>query len=331
MKNFLTGILTMAIFTLTMSSAYAERVIKIVGSSTVYPFTTVVAEKFGVGTNFATPVVESTGTGGGIKLFCAGVGVHTPDFTNASRAIKAEELQYCKKNGVSVTEFIIGIDGIVVANSNTSAKMAITIPQLWLALGKKVVVNGKLADNPYKKWSEIDPSLPDTKIEVLGPPPSSGTRDALTSLVLKRGAASFGITDKAVYKTIREDGAFIEAGENDNLIVRKLAANPNAFGVFGYSFLEENSNVIQASDINGVRPDYDTISSFEYPVARYLFMYVKREHVGVIPGMIEFLKEYTSYDAVSEEGYLAERGLISLPEDKSKQVVDIVLGLKPLQ
>ena len=329
MKKILTGALAMAVVAFAATSVLAERAIKIVGSSTVYPFTTVVAEKFGIGTDFATPVVESTGTGGGMKLFCAGTGVGTPDFTNASRAIKAEELALCRKNGVSVTEFIVGIDGIVVANSNKAEKMAITVPQLWLALGKKVFVDGKLVDNPYKKWSDIDPSLPDISIEVLGPPPSSGTRDALTSLVLKKGAAAFGIKDKSVYKAVREDGAFIEAGENDNLIVRKLATNPNAFGIFGYSFLEENSNVIQASDINGVSPDYDTISTFEYPVARYLYLYVKREHVGVIPGMMEFLREYTSYDAVSEDGYLAERGLIALPAATSKRVVDIVLGLKP--
>ena len=321
-------VLTTSVIYLCASSAMAERAIKIVGSSTVYPFTTVVAEKFGNKTSFATPVVESTGTGGGMKLFCAGTGVKTPDFTNASRAIKAEELQLCAKNGVSVTEFIVGIDGIVIANSHKSEKIQITIPQLWLALGKKVFVDGALVDNPYQKWSEIDPSLPDTKIEVLGPPPSSGTRDALTALVLKKGAASFGITDKAIYKAVREDGAFIEAGENDNLIVRKLSANPNAFGIFGYSFLEENSTVIQASDINGVSPDYHTIASFEYPVARYLFVYVKREHVGSIPGMMEFLKEYTSTDAVGEDGYLADRGLISLPEKMSSEVVNTVLGLK---
>lgn len=324
MKKILTTLAVVAFST----SAMAERAIKIVGSSTVYPFTTVAAEKFGNKTSFKTPIVESTGTGGGMKLFCAGVGVQHPDFTNASRAIKDSELELCKKNGISVTEFIVGIDGIVVANSNKAKKMKITVPQLWLALGKKVVKNGKLVDNPYTHWNQIDASLPNTKIEVLGPPPSSGTRDALTSLVLKKGAASFGISDKKVYKAIREDGAYIEAGENDNLIVRKLEANPKAFGIFGYSFLDENRNVIQASDINGVAPSYKTISAFDYPVARYLFVYVKREHVGVIPGMMAFLKEYTSQDAVSEDGYLAERGLIALPEKTSADVVKNVLSLK---
>ena len=312
---------------LLANAAVASDPIRIVGSSTVYPFTTVVAEKFGKKTSHKTPIVESTGTGGGMKIFCAG-GAKSPQFTNASRAIKDKELATCNKNGVTVTEFTVGIDGIVMANSNKAGELSITVPQLYQALAQKVKINGKMVANPYKKWSDIDKSLPNKKIEVMGPPPSSGTRDALVSLVMKAGAKSFGISDKKLYKPIREDGAFIEAGENDNLIVRKLTANPNAYGIFGYSFLEENRGVINAAKIGGVSPSYDTIASFEYPVARYLYLYINREKAKSNPAVKQFLAEYTSEDAIGEDGYLGDRGLIAMPDKRRSEVVNNVTTLK---
>ena len=315
----------------TASTGLANDKIRIVGSSTVYPFTTVVAEQFGRKTKFKTPIVESTGTGGGIKIFCSGFGKGTVDFTNASRKIKPSELKKCAENGVSVTELTVGIDGIVLANSTTKPAMNITVSQLYLALAKMVKINGKMVENPYKKWSDIDSSLPSTKIEVLGPPPSSGTRDALISLVMKKGAKSFGIKDKKYYKILREDGAFIEAGENDNLIVRKLTANPNAFGIFGYSFLEENNSVVNGSHINGIAPTYETIADFKYPVARYLYLYIKRENIKTTPGMKDFIKEYTSTDALDEEGYLAERGLIAMPLNIRNKAIENARSLKKIK
>jgi len=305
--------------------------IRIVGSSTVYPFTTRVAEEFGRTTSFKTPVIESTGTGGGFKLFCEGVGVNTPDISNASRAIKKSEIESCAKAGVTeITEVKIGFDGIVVANSKASPRMSITLEQLYMALAKDLPDGkGGFQPNPHKKWSEIDPSLPNIAIEVLGPPPTSGTRDAFNELAMEGGCAKIPAiaelkkTDEAKHKAvcqgIREDGAFVEAGENDVLIVRKLEANKNAFGVFGYSFLEQNQDKIQGSLINGVEDDYDNISSGKYPISRSLFIYVKKAHVGVIPGIQEFLVEFSSDKAWGPEGYLADKGLIAMPDAERAQ------------
>ena len=307
-------------------SAEARDQIRIVGSSTVFPFSTRVAEEFGKTTNFKTPIVESTGTGGGMKLFCGGVGVEHPDITNASRQIKASEIESCAKAGVTaITEVKIGYDGIVIANSKASPQMDITLEQLFLALAKDVPDGkGGLQANPYTMWSDIDPKLPKVKIEVLGPPPTSGTRDAFNELAMEGGCDKIAQlkemkkTDekkhKAVCQGIREDGAFIEAGENDILIVRKLEANKNAFGVFGYSFLDQNQEKIQGSLVNGVAPTYEDISSGKYPVSRSIFFYVKKAHAGVIPGIPEFLAEFTNEKAWGPEGYLADKGLIAMPE-----------------
>lgn len=307
-------------------TAEARDQIRIVGSSTVFPFSTRVAEEFGRTTNFKTPVIESTGTGGGFKLFCQGVGVDTPDISNASRAIKKSEAETCKQNGVDkITEVKIGYDGIVLANSKAAPKIDITLKDLYLALAKDVPDGkGGFMANPYKTWAEINPALPNQTIEVLGPPPTSGTRDAFVELAMEGGCnqipdvAELKKTDekkhKAVCQGIREDGAFIEAGENDVLIVRKLEANPNAFGIFGYSFLDQNQDKIQGSKINGVEDTYENISSGKYPISRSLFIYVKGQHVGVIPGIPEFLKEFTSDKAFGPEGYLADKGLIALPD-----------------
>jgi phosphate transport system substrate-binding protein len=319
--------------------AEARDQIRIVGSSTVFPFTSAVAEQFGKAGQFKTPVVESTGTGGGLKLFCAGVGVDHPDITGASRKIKDSEIETCAKNGVKeITEVKIGFDGIVVANSKASPQMTLTLAQLWTALAKDVPQDGKLVPNPYQTWSEIDASLPNVKIEVLGPPPTSGTRDAFVELALDKGCEDFaeikaleGDAKKAACQSVREDGAFIEAGENDNLIVQKLEANANAFGVFGYSFLDQNVDKLQGSVVNGIDPTFETISSGAYPVSRSMYIYVKNAHVGVIPGIKEFVAEYTSDKASGEEGYLVDKGLIPLPADEHKQVMATAIALTPMK
>ncbi len=312
-------------------TAEARDQIRIVGSSTVYPFTTTVAEQFGKTTNFKTPVIESTGTGGGFKLFCAGVGVDHPDITNASRAIKKSEVEKCAENGVAeITEVKVGYDGIVMANSTSSPQMEITPEQIFLALAKDIPDgNGGLKPNDNQKWSDIDASLPDVKIEVLGPPPTSGTRDAFAELALEGGCKQFDFikemksSDKDKYKavchSIREDGAYVEAGENDVLIVRKLEANPNAFGVFGFSFLDQNLDKVQGSKINEIEPTFEAIASGDYPVSRSLFIYVKKAHAGVIPGMKEYLTEYTSDQAWGDEGYLTDKGLIPMPEEEREK------------
>ncbi len=312
--------------------------IRIVGSSTVYPFATKVAEQFGR-SGFKTPVVESTGSGGGLKLFCSGVGVDTPDITNSSRAIKSSEVELCRKNGVrEITEVKIGYDGIVLANSKKAPQMSLTLKQLWLALAKDVpAAGGQLVPNPHKTWSDVDPALPKVKIEVLGPPPTSGTRDAFVELALEGGCQAFDSiaalkkTDKARYEAvchgIREDGAFVEAGENDNLIVQKLGANPNAFGVFGFSFLDQNADKIRGSRIDGVEPTFENIADGSYPVSRPLFLYVKKAHVGVIPGIAEFVAEFTSDRAWGDEGYLADAGLIPLPLAERGKVGSDARGL----
>lgn len=316
---------------LAAGAAEARDQIRIVGSSTVYPFATSVAETFGKSTSFKTPVIESTGSGGGFKLFCAGVGEEHPDITNASRAVKKSEIERCAKNGVEkITEVKVGYDGIVLANSKQGKPLEITRKQIFLALAKDVPnAEGKLVPNPNQKWSDIDPSLPDTKIEVLGPPPTSGTRDAFAELALEGGCKQFADikamkkTDKKKYKavchSVREDGAYIDAGENDNLIIQKLNANPDAFGVFGFSFLDQNSDSVQGSLIDGKAPEFEAIADGSYPVSRPLFFYVKNAHVGQVPGILEYLAEFTADKAWGDEGYLTDKGLIPMPvEERAK-------------
>ncbi|MCW2245680.1 phosphate transport system substrate-binding protein [Azospirillum fermentarium] len=322
------------------ANAQSRDQIRAVGSSTVFPFTTAVAEAFGKGGQFKTPVVESTGTGGGLKLFCAGVGPAHPDIANASRRIKKSEVDQCAANGVTqITELVIGFDGIAFASSKGAKHADFTREQLWKALAKEVPVGGKLVPNPYKKWSDIDPSLPNKEIEVLGPPPTSGTRDAFAELVMEPGChhvkdvAAVVTDEKArakVCMSVREDGAYVEAGENDNLIVQKLVANPDAFGIFGYSYIEQNMDKLQAAKVDGVAPTYEDVSSGKYPVSRSLYVYVKNAHVGTIPGIREFIAEYTSERAMGEEGYLADKGLIALPKDKREAARASAINLSPL-
>jgi phosphate transport system substrate-binding protein len=367
-KNHLVRAVALAAVVGGTSAAQAagRDTISIVGSSTVYPFATVVAERFGRSTNFKTPKIESTGSGGGLKLFCKGVGANTPDITNASRRIKKSEYDDCQANGVTeIVEVLVGYDGIAIANARTAPKFKLTLKDVYLALAKDIPgADGKLIPNPNKTWKDVNPSLPATRIEVLGPPPTSGTRDAFAELAMGGGAkqlADLGSLRKlsadqvdeikalmaklgvpaGVYQAleeqkgkapkgedlfntlayaVREDGAYIEAGENDNLIVQKLAANPDALGIFGYSFLEENGDKVQGSEIDGIAPTFDSISSGDYPVSRPLFFYIKKAHVGKIPGIQEYAAEFTSAKAMGEDGYLPEKGLIPLSPPELKKV-----------
>jgi phosphate transport system substrate-binding protein len=327
-------------------SAFAQAgrdYVYVVGSSTVYPFATVVAERFGRGSEFKTPKIESTGSGGGLKLFCDGVGVDYPDITNSSRAIKSSEVATCAANGVTeIIEVKIGYDGIVFANAIGASTISLSRADIFLALAKQVPgdAEGELIDNPYTTWADVNPDLPATKIEVLGPPPTSGTRDAFVELAMEGGCkatpwiAALGKSDKnkyqAVCHTIREDGVFIEAGENDNLIVQKLQANPNAFGIFGFSFLDQNMEKVKGALVDGVAPTFDAIADGDYPVSRPLYFYVKKAHVDVIPGLRGFLREFTSERAWGEEGYLSDRGLIPMPDEERAAVAAAVRDLTPL-
>jgi phosphate transport system substrate-binding protein len=366
-----------ALCSLNTAQAANRDSVSVVGSSTVYPFSTIVAERFSRGSNFKSPKIESTGTGGGLKLFCSGVGANTPDITNASRRIKQGEYDSCQANGVTdVIEVPIGYDGIAIANSTKSPQLQLGLKDIYLALAKDIPgPDGKLMANPHKSWKDVNPALPATRIEVLGPPPTSGTRDAFAELAMGGGArkladlntlaelpaekvteikaimAKLGIP-AGVYEAlqqkngkapkgedvfvtvayaIREDGAYIEAGENDNLIVQKLEANPDGVGVFGYSFLEENADKVQGAKVDGVVPDFDTIAAGEYPVSRSLYFYIKAAHVGKIPGIQEYAIEFTSNKAMGEDGYLPERGLIPLSDDELKQVQADVKNLKRLE
>lgn len=314
----------------------------VVGSSTVYPFATVVAERFGRGSDFKTPKIESTGSGGGLKLFCDGVGIDYPDVANSSRAIKESEVLSCEENGVSeIVEVKIGYDGIVFANALESSSMVLSRRDIYMALAKSVPsdVDGELIENPYITWADVNADLPAVKIEVLGPPPTSGTRDAFVELAMEGGCKTVAwinqlkSADKNQYKaichTIREDGAFVEAGENDNLIVQKLQANPNAFGIFGFSFLDQNKEKVKGASIDGVVPTFDAIANGDYPVSRPLYFYAKKAHVDVIPGLRGYLREFTSERAWGEEGYLSDRGLIPMPDAERRSVAADVRDLTP--
>jgi phosphate transport system substrate-binding protein len=324
------------------ASAGARDQIRVVGSSTVYPFATVVAEQFGKGGKFKTPIIESTGSGGGLKLFCAGAGDDTPDIANASRRIKASELEQCTKAGVQpITEVKIGYDGIVLAHSKKTPGMNLTRRHLFLALAKDVPgAGGKLVPNPNKTWKDVDAALPARKIEVLGPPPTSGTRDAFNELAIEAGCKTFPelaaheATDNAGFKktclSIREDGAYVEAGENDNLILQKLIANPNAVGVFGYSFLSQNKDMIDAEHLEGMSPEFDNILSGKYPLARPLYFYMKDAHASTVPGLREFVNEFASEKAIGEFGYLVDKGLIPASKAERDRSRAAAAGLTPL-
>jgi phosphate transport system substrate-binding protein len=306
--------------------ASARDRIQITGSSTVFPFTTAVAERFGQ-KGGKTPIVESTGTGGGMKLFCAGVGVNTPDISNASRRITRTEFEECTKNGVQAIEVKIGFDGIVFANAKNGPNMDVTLEQIYLALAAEIPnAQGQLIANPNRNWRDVSPTLANARIEVIGPPPTSGTRDSFNELGLLAGCRAYHRrlniqqVDARKCQQVRADGAYVEGGENDNIIVQKLVANPAAFGVFGYSFLEENQDKIKGSAIDGVKDTIENIQSGKYPMARSMFIYAKKNHIGVVPGIQEFLNEYVSEAAFGDDGYLEKKGLVPLPKAERETV-----------
>ncbi len=343
-KKCLVAAITGASLLCASGSILARDYISVVGSSTVYPFATVVAEQFGKTSTFKTPKIESTGSGGGLKLFCAGVGIEHPDIANASRRIKKSEYEKCRKNGVTeIVEVKIGYDGIAVANSKKSPRFDLSRKELFLALAKQVPNpdgSETVVENPYKTWKDVNSKLPAIKIEVLGPPPTSGTRDAFAELAMEGGCKKIGWIkamkkrDKRVYKalchTVREDGAYIEAGENDNLIVQKLESNPNALGIFGFSFLDQNTDKVQGALIDGVAPEFEAIAEGKYPVSRPLFFYVKKAHVGKVPGIAEFLAEFSSEKTWGDEGYLTDKGLIPMPVVERKQFATDAAELRSL-
>jgi phosphate transport system substrate-binding protein len=309
--------------------------IRVVGSSTVFPYTQAVAEQFAGITGNPAPVVESTGTGGGMQIFCQGIGPDHADITGASRAMTQGEYEQCAANGVdSITEIYFGNDGLSIAHSVDGPEFGLSEAQIFQALASEVEIDGEIVANPYKRWSEIDPSLPDSDIIAFGPPPTSGTRDAFVELVMHDGCKEFPAIAaleesdedrfEEVCSRMRQDGPFVEAGENDNLIVQRLQSDPNAVGIFGYSFLYENTDTLRAVPINGILPNAETIADGSFPVARPLFIYLKNEHRGVIPGLEDFVNEYVSEDAIGEDGYLAERGLIPLAETDREAVRDAV-------
>lgn len=335
-------VLAAAIAAILPFTAEARDQIRIVGSSTVFPFSAAVAEQFGKSTDFKTPIVESTGSGGGLKLFCSGVGESYPDITNASRRIKKSEVEDCAKNGIDeVVEVKLGYDGIVLANSKSAESYALTLKDIYLALAKQVPNSaGEMVANPNKTWQDVNPDLPANAIEVLGPPPTSGTRDAFVELAMEGGCKAFDDikalkkTDKAAYKsichTMREDGVFIEAGENDNLIVQKLEANPRALGIFGFSFLDQNTDKLQGSTVGEAEPTFDNIADGAYPISRGLFFYVKKAHVESVPGLKEFVAEFTSDAAWGEDGYLADKGLIPMTDEEREAWADSANNLQNL-
>ena len=332
MKKTALALLTASALTVSLS---ARDQIKIVGSSTVYPFSSAVAEEFGATSNYPTPVVESTGSGGGMKLFCAGNDMNTPDITNASRRMKASEHKLCEKNGVTdITEAVIGFDGIAFAQAKSNTPFNVTKKQLLLAVAAEVPSKDgkKLIANPYTRWSQIDSTLPDREIIIYGPPKSSGTRDAFEDMILKGQTKKMAVyTDlykmdkkknKAYkkYKKIRTDGVYVPSGENDNLIVSKLNKNKAAFGIFGYSFLMENEDKVQGAKVNGIMPTPDNISSGKYPISRSLFFYIKNSHASKVPAMNKYVEMFMSEDMIGSNGILGEIGLIALPDNRRNAI-----------
>lgn len=328
-----------AIVAIATTAAYAQSrdQIRIVGSSTVFPYTQAVAEQFANTTGAPSPIVESTGTGGGMQIFCQGIGEQHPDVTGASRAMKASEYALCMENGVdSISEAMIGYDGLSIAMSRDAENdWDLTLGEVYLALAAQVPVDGEWADNPYTTWDQINPDFPAIEILAYGPPPTSGTRDAFVELAMHAGCEELDFVKDGGFdgdwvgencSRMRTDGLFVEAGENDNLIVQRLNADADAMGIFGYSFLYENLDTLKPVLVNGVTPSAETIGDFSYPVSRPLFFYVKNAHRGVIPNLDAFIEEYMSDDALEQGGYLSERGLVALPEDRRAALQDAVLG-----
>ncbi|RXK12582.1 phosphate-binding protein [Halarcobacter mediterraneus] len=337
-----TTIALLASAALTVSLSAREQ-IKIVGSSTVYPFSSAVAEELGATTKYPTPVVESTGSGGGMKLFCAGNDLNTPDITNASRRMKTKEFTMCEKNGVTdITEAVIGYDGIAFAQDKSNKAFSISKEHLALAVAEEVPSkDGKsLVKNPYKKWSDIDASLPNREIIVYGPPKSSGTRDAFEEMVMQGTFKKMAVytdlykADKKAnkkykkYSVVRTDGVYVPSGENDNIIVQKLTKNKNAFGIFGYSFLIENDDKLSGAKVNGVSPTPESIASGKYPIARSLFFYTKNSHKKEVPAMNKYIEMFMSENMIGPDGILTEIGLIALPDAQRTEIRNSVIKAK---
>jgi phosphate transport system substrate-binding protein len=333
------GVAATAVMALSISTgADARTQMRAVGSSTVYPFAKIVAERISrANPRLGTPIIESTGTGAGMKLFCAGVGERFPDVENASRRMKASEAKLCASNGVTqVTEIQVGIDGISFATAKNSPLSNLTQRDLYLALAKTPF--GR--PNRAKTWKDVNGSLPNIPIRVYGPPPTSGTRDALGELILtppceaNASMAALKKSDENKFKAIctglREDGGYIEAGENDNLIVQKVEANAGTIGIFGYSYLEENADRLRGINVNGVAPTYATISSFKYPGARPLYIYIKNAHAGAIPAVRAYAAEFTKESAFGPSGYLLRAGLISAPNNVRARSQSAARALSPL-
>lgn len=361
---------TLMLGLVSTAQAQTRGVVRMVGSSTVYPFSTAVAENFGAKGAYPTPVVESTGTGGGMNLFCNGLGPQYPDITGASRRMRPSEYELCQDNGVrSITEIMIGYDGIVIGNSSSALKASFEKYEIYLALASQIPMpvddNGQalftsegerigdarfadvagyscesFIDNPHQRWSDINPALPPDRIEVFGPPPTSGTRDAFVELGLHLGARQIACLDDlhhddkdrfdTIASRVREDGAWIDSGENDNTVVQTLSTTPGAFGVFGYSFLEQNGDRIQGALIGGLEPDYEVIANGDYPISRSLYIYVKNQHDGIIPGLRAFVLELTSEDSWGPFGYMADRGLIALPQARREAEAEQARALTPM-
>jgi phosphate transport system substrate-binding protein len=313
--------------------AVAREQIRAVGSSTVYPFITIAAEQFGQDGDFKTPIVESTGTGGGFKLFCEGLGDDKPDISNASRKIMESEIAQCKKNGVTdIAEFAIGYDGIILANKKGAPLLDLSKKEIFMALARELPgADGKMVKNNFRSWKEINKNLPDYPIEIYGPPPTSGTRDAFVELVMEKGCQAFSEFAKAypdekarkrACHMIREDGKYVESGEDDNIIVQKLSSNEKTLGILGYSFMEENAGKIQASKIEGVAPNFETIENGQYSVSRSLYIYVKKQHIGKVPGIAQFVREVTSENAAGTDGYMTTKGLLPLNAEERKAAQD---------
>jgi len=322
--------IAMFVSLIATSAAVADRAstISIVGSSTVYPFASKVAETFGEASDFNTPVIESTGSGGGMKLFCSGVGLDHPDVTNASRAMKSSEAETCAANGVEFTEFMIGYDGIVISNSINGVDLAFTIEELALATVEEIPNADctSMTANPYTKWSDINPALPDFDIMLLGPPSSSGTRDAYMELVVQDGLKHLGCS-KDVYKAakVRADGVYVESGENDNLIIGQLTQDEYAVGIFGFSFLQNNADLIKGAVINDVEPEFENIASGDYPISRSLYFYVKNNHIGVIEGLAEYSEEFVLM--AGPDGPLVDEGLIPGGDDDQDAMYEALESL----
>ena len=326
--------LLIAAIAFTSINAQARDYISIAGSSTVLPFATIVAERLGRNPSQKTPVVESGGSSVGKKGVCDGIGMQFIDIGNASSRMKSKELQYCEKNGVSLTEIKVGYDGIVLANSKNGTQLNISLSDLGKALTAKVPVNGEMVDNPYQTWKDVNPALPDLKIKVYGPPTTSGTRASFAEIVNEKAYCKKDAEVKAIgYKAkkcraMRTDGAYVEAGEQDNLIVQKLQEDKDAYGIFGFSYLDQNSDSLQGAILSGVAPTFEAIADGSYKASRALYFYVKHAHVDVVPGVQQYMEEWTKH--WGEDGALVDAGMIPMPENEKLIMIERMLNLPVL-